>query len=121
LKNGDGTLFKDLGNIYRIINIVFTFIIVNFCYVFLFSYVRESYYQEMIDYKEFLENKENKVIGDYFEFFKSSVTLSLYFWYTSYIKLKSESYTLGKGEKLNLDRFANSKGNLININVNMYT
>jgi len=120
LKFGDGNLFADFNDVYRVINIIFTFLIVNFAYVFLFSYVQDYYYQEMIQYKQYLSLKENKVIGDYFEFVKSSFILSLYFWYTTFTTMKKENYTLSEGEKFNFERFDSSKGNFFLIFINNY-
>lgn len=90
LKYGDGNLFQSFDPIYKVINIMFTFMIVNFGYVFLYSYIKETYYVEYLTYKEFKKNKVNKLLGDYFEFVKSSIMPNIYFLYTSYKKFKKE-------------------------------
>jgi len=109
LKFGDEKIFKDFFDIDIVLNVVLAFLIVNFVYVFLFSYIKENFYQEMEEYKRFISNKENKIIGDYFDFVKSSF-IPFYFWWKNLKKLRKENYFLGKDEEFKLDKIENSKG-----------
>jgi len=111
LKCGDGDLISGFSESYRLINIFFIFLIVNFGYVFLYSHVKEIFYIEIKAYKSYIKRKEIQVIGDYFEFVRNSISAPFYFWWKEFIILRNERFILAPDETFNVEKFENSKGN----------